>query len=141
MEQSKTPLAARDPVLPHCENRQVRQTLKDQLLSGAIPYEEYRETLLAERAKLPKRVEPPRMIEMALHHGDMVVMHGEGVQKYFEVGLAVHLVPPLILAACRRIRPASKAAVCPDRAEYQKRQGQGGGLAKGGLLPVTESGI
>ncbi|CAG8185575.1 unnamed protein product [Penicillium salamii] len=72
-----------DPVLKDCKFEYERRKLKDDLEAGAITREGYdrsRWDLLKGR----KGKEAPTAIKMELHHGDLVVMHGENLQKYYE---------------------------------------------------------
>ncbi|TQB70752.1 hypothetical protein MPDQ_008099 [Monascus purpureus] len=79
---SKNNLLADDPVLPNCHNEEHRRSLKADFEAGKIDQEKYNE----ERRKLPisKSREASAMIKLELNHGDIVVMHGENLQKYYE---------------------------------------------------------
>ncbi|KAL6230477.1 hypothetical protein BDW75DRAFT_234370 [Aspergillus navahoensis] len=83
----KSALLTDDPVLPQCENYTNRQNLKKQLLNGSITKDEYKKAWFESFAENKGQDVPPDMIKMKLNHGDMVVMHGEGVQKYYEHGV------------------------------------------------------
>ncbi|KAL3478064.1 hypothetical protein BJX99DRAFT_256831 [Aspergillus californicus] len=72
-----------DPILPHCRNRENRQRLAAELAAGTMTEEEYRDAWCNSKAK-ERAVTPPNLISITLNHGDMVVMHGDGVQKYYE---------------------------------------------------------
>ncbi|KAL4784335.1 hypothetical protein BJX76DRAFT_327716 [Aspergillus varians] len=80
-----------DPVLEYCENYNERQRLKEQLSNGLLTKDAYNEAWLESYSKFKEsekdRVAPPDLIQMELNHGDMVVMHGKGVQKYYEHGV------------------------------------------------------
>lgn len=73
-----------DPVLKDCMFEGERRTLKGEFVAGEISQDEYddsRRSLSMGR----KGKEAPVTIKMELHHGDLVVMHGENLQKYYEV--------------------------------------------------------
>lgn len=73
-----------DPVLKDCMFENERRTLKEEFDAGEISQDEYddsRRALWMGR----KGKEAPVTIKMELHHGDLVVMHGEYLQKYYEV--------------------------------------------------------
>lgn len=74
-----------DPVLKDCKFECERSALKEEFEAGELSREEYdgsRRDLFKGR----KGKEAPTTIKMELHHGDLVVMHGENLQKYYEVG-------------------------------------------------------
>ncbi|KAJ5116544.1 hypothetical protein N7456_000892 [Penicillium angulare] len=76
-------LVSDDPVLKGCQNYVRRKRLKRQYLNGELTQEEYDH----ERRKIIRKGEyskPPRIIELTLYHGHIVVMNGEGIQKYYE---------------------------------------------------------
>jgi hypothetical protein len=73
-----------DPVLEGCQLEEHRRELKDKLDSGMITRQVY-ERRRQEASKKCRGGEAPPFIKMELHHGDLVVMHGEKLQKYFEV--------------------------------------------------------
>lgn len=71
-----------DPVLPGCNEYEVRKTLKQQYDNHEISEQQYRD----ERSKVLKYMpNPPPVLKMELHHGNILVMSGEGIQKYYEV--------------------------------------------------------
>lgn len=78
-----------DPVLPGCIDEEERRELKTKLEGNLITQTKYEEQRLQMRRKssrlktTPKK--PPRILEMNVAHGDMVVMHGAMFQKYYEV--------------------------------------------------------
>lgn len=79
-----------DPVLPGCKNFLWRRELKAGLLSGSIDREGYdelrREGLLSmKKGGTGGGGEATPCIKMEVNHGDLVVMTGEGLQKFFEV--------------------------------------------------------
>lgn len=73
-----------DPVLCGCQLEELRRELKGKLTSGEITKTEY-ERQMQETCKKRRGSEAHPFIKMELHHGDLVVMHGEKLQKYFEV--------------------------------------------------------
>ncbi|KAL4877622.1 hypothetical protein BJY04DRAFT_230589 [Aspergillus karnatakaensis] len=99
-------LLANDPILPGCYNYETRRILKDNLdkqlkelneerqkpgsdqqnltLKEAQIREQYEKDWLAAYNAEPHRGFPPTMVGMRLGHGDMMVMHGTGLQKYYE---------------------------------------------------------
>lgn len=77
-----------DPVLPGCQLHEVRAELKEMLNNGEISWKDYERRRL-EASKKCRAVEAHPFIKMELHHGDLVVMHGENLQKYYEVWLAI----------------------------------------------------
>lgn len=73
-----------DPVLEGCQLEEHRRELKNKLHSGVISRKEY-EQQRQEVSKKRRGTEALPFIKLELHHGDLVVMHGEKLQKYFEV--------------------------------------------------------
>ncbi|KAJ6110661.1 hypothetical protein N7486_002896, partial [Penicillium sp. IBT 16267x] len=73
-----------DIILPNCTNENQRQKWKEQRENGTITKEVYdlRRTALFRKQGLTG--EAPTQIQLTLHHGDLVVMHGEHLQKYYE---------------------------------------------------------
>lgn len=72
-----------DPVLPGCANEDERRDLKQRLINGEITQQEYdkvRQGMVKGRC-----ADAPVLLKMQLNHGDMVVMHGENLQQYYEV--------------------------------------------------------
>ncbi|ODM15422.1 hypothetical protein SI65_09025 [Aspergillus cristatus] len=73
-----------DPVLQGCRFESERRTLKEQFKTGEITKDAYdalrREVLF----KHGRNGEASPIIKMVLNHGDLVVMHGEKLQKYYE---------------------------------------------------------
>ncbi|KAJ5177083.1 uncharacterized protein N7482_002960 [Penicillium canariense] len=80
---ANVPLAI-DPVLGGCNGEQERRLLKDEFEAGQLTEEEYRAEREGMLRTLKSRANPPDMIKLELQHGDMVVMHGADLQKYFE---------------------------------------------------------
>lgn len=79
---SKVPVAD-DAVLPGCDNFEKRQELKEQHDMGQLNDIEYAKQRM-ELADAVKKRESKALITLDLHHGDMVVMHGSLLQKYYE---------------------------------------------------------
>lgn len=75
--------ALEDIVLPGCANYEQRMELKSQYADGELGDEAYIEQR-KELQEQVKRREPPTIITMELQHGDMMVMHGAALQKYYE---------------------------------------------------------
>lgn len=74
-----------DPVLQSCRHEDQRRALKQQYESGEITeaqYEDARTEIFQQDTKYGR---PPVLIDMRLKHGDLVVMHGGELQKYYEV--------------------------------------------------------
>ncbi|KKK17010.1 hypothetical protein ARAM_003408 [Aspergillus rambellii] len=72
-----------DPVLQGCEFFAQRAELKHRWERGDIAKPEYdrgRETIVAKT----RTGDPPPCVKMELHHGDLVVMHGAGLQRFYE---------------------------------------------------------
>lgn len=74
-----------DPVLEGCKFEDQRRTLKEQLMTGEITKETYDILRGNVLFKHGRNGEAPPKIKMELNHGDLVVMHGENLQKYYEV--------------------------------------------------------
>ncbi|KAL4866261.1 hypothetical protein BDV12DRAFT_199326 [Aspergillus spectabilis] len=106
----KKVLIADDPILPGCENYEVRRKLKDELDKAIRELEEdepkpgankedlrkakqeiqevYEKVWLESHARIKnKQTFGPDVIKLQLNHGDMMVMHGVGLQKYYEHGV------------------------------------------------------
>ena len=72
------------PVLPGSLLEHERKELNK--LHGKIPDAKFNDRRRVIYEKKPLRIKKcPALIEMDLHHGDMVVMHGAKIQKYYEV--------------------------------------------------------
>ena len=75
-----------DPVLPGCLLEEARRKLNS--LYGQISEEgfESRTDEMYKAANLKRVSKPsPVLLTMALEHGDIVIMHGGEMQKYYEV--------------------------------------------------------
>ena len=74
------------PVLPGCNDLKERQELNK--LAETKTADELNK--LAQKKLLHggkgNRASPPVILDLTLKHGDIVVMHGADIQKYFEVG-------------------------------------------------------
>lgn len=79
---AKAPLVD-DAVLPGCDKFSERKKLKEQYERGELTNGEYTNRRM-ELAKAVSRREADSLITLDLHHGDMVVMHGTLLQKYYE---------------------------------------------------------
>lgn len=78
----KVPLAD-DTVLPGCDRFAERKKLKRQHENGELTEAEYSGRRM-DLAKSVARREACNLISLDLHHGDMVVMHGALLQRYYE---------------------------------------------------------
>lgn len=76
-----------DPVLQNCKHEGERQALKEQYDAGEITRAQYDEARTKIFQQDKKYGQPPILIDMHLKHGDLVVMHGAELQKYYEVWL------------------------------------------------------
>ncbi|KAL3456773.1 hypothetical protein BJX64DRAFT_270105 [Aspergillus heterothallicus] len=89
---TKKTLTKNDPVLVGCLNREWRLDLKNKKANGELNDEQYEEAWWNKWKESPQTDKPvkagareaPPCIRTELHHGDIVVMHGAGVQKYYE---------------------------------------------------------
>jgi hypothetical protein len=72
-----------DAVLAGCDKFSERKKLKEQHERGELTSSEYTKSRM-ELAKTVTRREADSLITLDLHHGDMVVMHGALLQKYYE---------------------------------------------------------
>jgi hypothetical protein len=73
-----------DPVLPGSALYDERAELQRQYRAGELTKVAY-ETGLKALFKKMKSKKPSAEIVMEVHHGDLVVMHGPNLQKYYEV--------------------------------------------------------
>lgn len=76
-----------DPLPPGCKEEDKRRELKEKYLANHLTREEYddqRNELLKSSTGTVKAA-----IKLHLKHGDLVVMHGEKLQQYYEVGVPV----------------------------------------------------
>ncbi|OJJ48222.1 hypothetical protein ASPZODRAFT_140536 [Penicilliopsis zonata CBS 506.65] len=108
-----------DPVLAGCRGEESRRTLRAQMAAGQLEpgqYDEQRRQLLLQtkastgcRRAVSRTSEAPVCVRLAVHHGDLVVMHGEKLQQYYE-----HAVVPegrlRFALTARHIQPAQVAA-------------------------------
>jgi hypothetical protein len=85
-------LAGNDPVLPGSQYFEQRRQLKQALQRGefkeeqyAQKFEEMKKAYNKKKKGKRERVKASAFLQLELKHGDMVVMHGEGLQKYYEV--------------------------------------------------------
>jgi hypothetical protein len=83
---SKKPLA-NDPILPGCAKYGEKKALEKKLRDGNITEDEY-ESRRREILATLKRKEASPFCVLELNHGDLVVMHGLNLQKYYEVSHA-----------------------------------------------------
>ena len=78
-------LLAEDPVMPGCKNYTRRRELKARLQDGSIDGEMYDELRREGIVRKGAGGEATPCIKMEVNHGDLVVMHGEGLQMFYEV--------------------------------------------------------
>lgn len=71
------------PVLPGCKAYDERVKLNSRW--GKIPKHAWEEEKAALYKKIGRIGNAPVLLTMQLNHGDMVVMHGAEMQKYYEV--------------------------------------------------------
>jgi hypothetical protein len=76
-------LLPQDIVLPGCEKYDERKTLKTKFDNKEIIKAEYDKARLDIVGRIKRREGDP-VITMDLYHGDLVVMHGAEMQKYYE---------------------------------------------------------
>ncbi|KAE8329966.1 hypothetical protein BDV39DRAFT_213445 [Aspergillus sergii] len=77
-------LLENDPVLPGCAFQLQRQAWKTEFEHGMITqtkYNKYRNEFFKNNRT---QCEAKPCIKLDIHHGDMVVMHGESLQRYYE---------------------------------------------------------
>ncbi|GKZ58573.1 hypothetical protein AnigIFM49718_004398 [Aspergillus niger] len=77
-------LLAEDPVMPGCKNYTRRRELKARLQDGSIDREMYDELRREGIVRKGAGGEATPCIKMEVNHGDLVVMHGEGLQRFYE---------------------------------------------------------
>lgn len=78
-----------DPFLPGCARYTEKIELRRRLQAGEITQATY-EFELKELLRTISKKEASPCIVMELQHGDLAVMHGESLQKYYEVRLVHH---------------------------------------------------
>lgn len=107
-------LVVDDPILAGCSKYEEKKALLQELQSGKIDHAEYDKRRAALVSSVKRRECPP-MCVMELNHGDLVVMHGALLQKYFEVSFVSLELCGVILTlilACRCSR--AKTPICPN---------------------------
>lgn len=73
-----------DPVLPGCSKEKERRSLKKKFDKHQITKDDYAAQRVAMLPK-PGSRHAPRLLSLELKHGDLIVMHGAALQKYYEV--------------------------------------------------------
>lgn len=74
-----------DPVLQGCKCEVERRRLKEELQAKTISRSEYDDARVKTfKGQKNQRGFPPALVEMHLKHGDLVVMHGAELQKFYE---------------------------------------------------------
>jgi co-chaperonin GroES (HSP10) len=76
-----------DPVLVSCDRFEERKALEDKWRQGSYNNDKYNKARANLAVGHGGRGEASPVITMDVQHGDLVVMHGEHLQKYFEVRL------------------------------------------------------
>ncbi|RAL02207.1 uncharacterized protein BO80DRAFT_463876 [Aspergillus ibericus CBS 121593] len=118
---AKKPLSE-DPVLEGCENHHRRQALKSRLTDGSISQSMY-DDLHAGLLKTGRGGEASPCIRMELNHGDLVVMHGENLQKYYEHSVVPEKRLRFALTA-RHIKPEHVDATELEKGQFSLAQDQ-----------------
>lgn len=72
-----------DSVLPGCYKPEERKALKERYQQEKLTAENYDKQRMELANDCPQK-ESKDLITMDLHHGDLVVMHGTSLQKYYE---------------------------------------------------------
>ncbi|GAB1207080.1 hypothetical protein APSETT445_005787 [Aspergillus pseudonomiae] len=83
-QSSRNVLLENDPVLPGCLFQPQRQAWKTEFEDGVITQAKYDKRRNEFFKRNRTRGEAKPCIKLDLHHGDMVVMHGENLQRYYE---------------------------------------------------------
>lgn len=124
-----------DPVLQGCRFESERRTLKEQFKTGEITKDGYDTLRRAVLFKHSRNGEASPIIKMTLNHGDLVVMHGESLQKYYEVcAIALYIAFADRLAfGCSR----QETAICLDSTIYQARSRRGARVEEGRIHIVA----
>ncbi|KAE8136632.1 2OG-Fe(II) oxygenase superfamily-domain-containing protein [Aspergillus pseudotamarii] len=81
---SRNTLLENDPVLPGCAFQLQRQTWKTEFERGMITQSKYDQCRNELFKSHRTQCEAKPCIKLDIHHGDMVVMHGESLQRYYE---------------------------------------------------------
>ena len=81
-----------DPVLPGCAKYEQRTELARKFSDGEITAQQYKDARDEISRSITKR-EASALCVMELNHGDLVVMHGPNLQKYYEVCFAFDIWP------------------------------------------------
>lgn len=79
-----------DPLLEGCANYEARAQLKMQYDHGEIDDDDYKRLRkeVFEKSSFSLTANAPDIIGIIMYHGNTVVMHGEDIQKYYEVSQA-----------------------------------------------------
>ena len=78
-----TPLKE-EVILEGCENETLRKDLQNKVRTGEIGRDEY-DRLRKKHLRRPRTTHGVVKMTLYLHHGDIVVMDGVFLQKYYEV--------------------------------------------------------
>ncbi|KAF3396404.1 hypothetical protein F1880_006750 [Penicillium rolfsii] len=116
---SNTPTPC-DPVLSGCVQEEKRQSLKEDFEAGRITKDVYNKRRKAMLYRLDNK-QPPKLLTLELKHGDLVVMHGAKLQKYFEHSVEPDKMLRFALTA-RYIESKDKADLLKGEFKLQDHQ-------------------
>ncbi|PWY91529.1 hypothetical protein BO94DRAFT_573950 [Aspergillus sclerotioniger CBS 115572] len=111
-----------DPVLEGCEDYARRQDLKSQLTDGSINQTTDDELRSGPLTK-GRGGEASPCIKMELNHGDLVVMHGKDLQKYYEHSVIPEKRLRFALTA-RHVKPEQLDATELEKGQFSLLQDQ-----------------
>lgn len=77
-----------DPILPGCARYDEKVELLRRFRAGEMTKQQYDKDLLELLKTITKKEASPTIV-MDLYHGDLMVMHGELLQKYYEVSISL----------------------------------------------------
>ncbi|KAJ5688953.1 hypothetical protein N7462_003345 [Penicillium macrosclerotiorum] len=111
-----------DAILEGCKARELRQSLKRRLEKDNSAHS--RELYDTERRqRLHAKGEPPVEISMDLRHGDLVVMHGELLQKHYEHAVTSQSTLRYALTA-RFVKTDNMSAAECEKGEFKLKEHQ-----------------
>ncbi|KAJ9666170.1 hypothetical protein H2201_003603 [Coniosporium apollinis] len=128
---SKMGVWVEDEPMPGCEHYEERRAAWQELQSMDKKAAAARKKALPTELKLRKTGDAPVVIQMHLGHGDIVIMHGAKIQKYYEHAVEPHGNLRFALT-CRYIDPDSLAEA--DKPQYEVRPDDG--FYDGSSLPL-----
>ena len=108
-------------VLPGSQLEHSRRELQQQFERKSLP--QVTKAWQNIYTKLNKTSQAPDALQLAMNHGDIIIMQGADVQKYYEVSISPHLFSKsnLYEAPSRKLR---QHTLCSDRPSYQVGLGQ-----------------